>query len=127
MKLSELIESVNKKVFMQGFEQEREILGGKYKLVAKHGYLPYTTPQTRESKQFRIEAKTAKGALIGWVNFEIINDNHEALDLSVNEKHRQKGIATEMYKFARDLGNTIKPSSKQTAMGKKFWNKDHSQ
>lgn len=127
MKLNELFESVNKKVFMQGFEQERQILDGKYILVAKHGYLPYTTPQTRESKQFRIEAKTAKGIMVGWVNFENIDDNLEALDLSVAEKHRRKGIASEMYKFARDLGNTIKPSSKQTGYGKKFWNKDHSQ
>lgn len=127
MKVCELFETVNKKVFMQGFEQEREVLVGKYKLVAKHGYLPYTTPQTHYSKQFRIEAKTAKGVMVGWVNFENVDDNLEALDLSVAESHRRKGIASEMYKFARDLGNTIKPSSKQTASGKKFWNKDHSQ
>lgn len=128
MKIHELFETVNKKVFMQGFEQEREILDGKYIIVAKHGYLPYTTPQTRVSNQFRIEVKTARGVQVGWVNFENIDDNLEALDLSVSEKHRRKGIASEMYKFARDLGNTIKPSSKQTAMGKKFWSdKDHSQ
>lgn len=127
MRLEELCESVNKKVFMQGFEQEREILDGKYKLVAKHGYLPYTTPQTHISKQFRIEAKTAKGVMVGWVNFENIDDNLEALDLDVADRHQRKGIATEMYKFARDLGNTIKASPKQTALGKKFWNKDHSQ
>lgn len=127
MKVIELFEQVNPKVFQQGFEQEREILDGKYKLVAKHGYLPYTTPQTRVSKQFRIEAKTPKGVTIGWVNFENIDGNLEALDLSVQEKHRRKGIASEMYKFARSLGNTIKPSSKQTGMGKKFWTKDHSE
>lgn len=126
MKLADLFETVNKKVFTQGFEQERSILDGEYKLVAKHGYLPYTKPQTMYSKQFRIEARTKKGVVVGWVNFENKDDNLEALDLDVADKHQRKGIATEMYKFARDLGNSIKPSSKQTGSGKKFWNKDHS-
>ena len=126
MKLADLFETVNKKVFTQGFEQERPILDGEYTLVAKHGYLPYTKPQTMNSKQFRIEAKTKKGVVVGWVNFENVDDNLEALDLGITEKHRRKGLATAMYKFARDLGNTIKASPKQTALGKKFWDKDHS-
>lgn len=125
MKVNELFEAVNPKVFRAGFEKTKEILDGKYKLVATNGYLPYTTPQTLVSKQFRIEVRTAKNVRVGWVNFENIDDNLEALDLVVEPKHRRKGIATEMYKFAKELGNTIKPSSKQTGMGKAFWTKDH--
>ena len=64
---------------------------------------------------------------LGFGNFENINDSLEALDLHVDPKHRRKGLATAMYKFARELGNDIAPSSKQTAMGKLFWTKDHSQ
>lgn len=127
MKVADLFEAVNSKVFRAGFEQQREILNGKYKLVAKAGYLRHTTPPTLVSTQFRIEALTNRNVLIGWVNFENKDDKLEALDLHVNEKHRRKGIASEMYRFARDLNNDIAPSSKQTGMGKLFWSeKDHS-
>jgi hypothetical protein len=127
MKVSDLFEAVNSKVFRAGFEQEREILNGKYRLIAKAGYLPHTTPPTFVSKQFRIEAKTDRNVEIGWVNFEIRDDKLEAIDLYVNVKHRRKGIASEMYRFARDLGNDIQASTKQTGMGKVFWSKkDHS-
>jgi hypothetical protein len=123
MKICELLETVNPKIFMQGFLQERKILNGAYILTAKNGYIKYSTPEIFKSDQFRIEAKTSKGVLVAWVNFENINNNLEALDLVVNEKHRRKGIATEMYKFAKDLNNTINPSPKQTALGIKFWNR----
>lgn len=121
MKIQELFEAVNSKVFQQGFEQTKSILDGKYTLVAKHGYLPFTTPQTRTSNQFRIEARTLKNTTIAWVNFEAKDNNLEAIDLVVQEKHRRKGIASEMYKFARELGNDIVRSGKQTKLGKLFW------
>lgn len=127
MKVQELFEVVNSKVFREGFEKTKGILDGKYNLVATNGYLPYTTPQTHVSSQFRIEVRTAKNVQVGWVNFEEVDGKLEALDLVVQPKHRQQGIATEMYKFARELGNDIRPSSKQTKSGKLFWSKkDHS-
>jgi hypothetical protein len=46
----------------------------------------------------------------------------EAIDLSVDTYHRRKGIATAMYQFAKELGNDIIPSTKQTPNGKAFWN-----
>src|SRR6185503_14379671 len=124
MKVSELLEDVNPKVFKPGFEQVRELPGGKYKLVAKPGYVKMGAKQ---SEQFRIEVQLPKGTVVGWVNFEPKEDSLEALDLVVDKKHRRKGLATELYKFARDLENTIKPSGKQTALGKAFWTKDHTQ
>ena len=125
MKVAELFEDVNQKVFRPGFEQTKELPNG-YKLIAKPGYVKI---DAKQSEQFRIEVKTPKNVTIGWVNFEVKGDGKwlEALDLVVDKKHRRKGLATEMYKFARELGNTIKPSSKQTGMGKVFWTKDHSQ
>lgn len=128
MKVAELFEKVNDKVFFQGFERTKDVLDGEYKLVAMNGYIKYSRGSPYKSEQFRIEAKTKRGVSIGWVNFEVKDDKLEALDLSVVEKHRRKGIASEMYKFARELGNDIRPSQKQTALGKKFWStKDHSQ
>lgn len=127
MKLSELVEKVNEKLFYQGYTETREILDGKYKLVATAGYVGYGAKPGFKSKQFRIVAKTDKGAEIGWVNFENKDGHLEALDLSIQAAHRRKGIATEMYKFARELGNDIAPSKLQTGMGKLFWSeKDHS-
>ena len=119
-------EIINQSIFRRGFEKTKEILDGKFTLVAKHGYIQYSsTKKINVSTQFRIEAYKGKEQ-VAWVNFEPHGENLEALDLVVTEKYRRLGIATEMYKFAKELGNSIIPSSKQTALGKAFWNKDHS-
>lgn len=115
----QLDELVNKQLFRQGFEDTRSY--GEYTLVAKPGYMPYIPGKNSViSNFFRIEAYKGR-VMVGWVNFEDKDGDLEALDLQVDQKHRRKGIATAMYDFAKDLGNTIKPSTKQTAMGKKFW------
>lgn len=120
-----LNEIINQSVFRRGFEKSKEILDGEFTLVAKHGYIQYSpTKKINVSHQFRIEAFRGKEQ-VGWVNFEPRGESLEALDLVVIEKYRRKGIATEMYKFAKELGNSIIPSSKQTALGKAFWTKDH--
>lgn len=119
-------ESVNDKIFYTDFHKEKKILDGDYTLVATAGYVGYGSKPGFKSTQFRIVAKTSKGSEIGWVNFEKKDDSLEALDLSIQPEHRRKGVATEMYKFARELGNSIAPSKLQTGMGKQFWNKDHS-
>lgn len=127
MKVAELFEKVNDKIFWQDFSENKMILDGAYKLEARCGWIKINAPNKYKSEQFRITAKTAKGAECGWVNFEKKGDKLEALDLSIQPAHRRKGIATEMYKFARELGNDIAPSSLQTGMGKQFWSKhDHS-
>jgi ribosomal protein S18 acetylase RimI-like enzyme len=124
VRVSELFETVNEKVFKPGFEQTKELPDGKYKLVAKPGYVKI---DQKQSEQFRIEVQTMRGTQLGWVNFVRNGDELEALDLNVDKQFRRRGFATEMYKFARELGNTITPSGKQTALGKAFWSKkDHS-
>ena len=122
MKVAELLEKVDERLFWQGYEQKKSILGGKYTLVAQAGYVKYGAKPAFKSEQFRIEARTASGRPVGWVNFENKDNSLEALDLHVDPQHRRKGIATEMYRFARELGNDIRPSPKQTALGKAFWN-----
>lgn len=127
MKISELFERVNDKIFWKDFEKDKEILDGSYALSARCGWIKISAKNPYKSDQFRIVAKTKKGVEVGWVNFEKHDDHLEALDLSIQPAHRGKGIATEMYKFARELGNDIKPSKLQTGMGKQFWSKiDHS-
>lgn len=126
MKITELFETVNDKIFWAGFEEKKPILDGEYTLIAKAGYMTYSAKPKFKSEQFRIEAREKRGSVIGWVNFEKIEDHLEALDLWIAPAHRRKGIATEMYSFARELGNDIYASEKQTAMGKLFWSKDHS-
>jgi len=123
-----LAEKVNDDLFWKGYEKRKTILDGKYVLVAKAGWIKLSNENKYKSHQFRIEVHTRPGgSMVGWVNFFENNDKLEALDLVVNEKHRRQGIATEMYKFARELGNDIQRSSKQTSLGKKFWSqKDHS-
>lgn len=126
MKLKDLFEKVNDKIFWSDFREEKYILDGTVQLVATCGWIGYGAKPGFKSAQFRIVARL-KGAEIGWVNFEKHDDKLEALDLSIQPAHRRKGIATEMYKFARELGNDIAPSKLQTGMGKIFWSKkDHS-
>jgi ribosomal protein S18 acetylase RimI-like enzyme len=122
----EIDETVNDKLFWTGYEKKKPILDGQYILVASAGYVGYGAKPDYKSKQFRIVAKLPKGTEIGWVNFEKQGDHLEALDLSIQSEHRRRGIATEMYRFARELGNSLAPSRLQTGMGKQFWNKDHS-
>jgi GNAT superfamily N-acetyltransferase len=126
MRATEFTETVNDKIFWSDFHKERQILDGQYILVATAGYVGYGAKPEHKSTQFRIVAKTANGAEVGWVNFENKDGTLEALDLSIQPAHRRRGIATEMYRLARELGNDIAPSKMQTGMGKQFWNKDHS-
>jgi ribosomal protein S18 acetylase RimI-like enzyme len=119
-----LTELVNASVFKPGFEKTKDIMDGKYKLVATPGYVKINA---KESEQFRIEVQTARGTKLGWVNFENHDGVLKALDLHVDKQFRRRGLATEMYKFARELGNKIAPSDKQRGDGKAFWSKiDHS-
>jgi ribosomal protein S18 acetylase RimI-like enzyme len=122
-----LLEKINDKIFWQDFHEERKILDGAFKLVAMCGWIKINAKPAYKSDQFRIVARLPGGAEIGWVNFEKHGDHLEALDLSIQPQYRRKGIATEMYKFARELGNDLAPSKLQTGMGKEFWSKiDHS-
>jgi hypothetical protein len=117
-------ESVNDEVFKYGFRQKKNILGDKYTLIASSGW---TKNSGDDSEEFKITAKDEQGVEIGWVTFKESNDKLEAFDLSILPMHRRKGIASEMYKFARELGNDIAQSTLQTELGKKFWSqKDHS-
>lgn len=115
-----LDELYNPKVFQRGFEHEAQY--GPYRLVARHGQLPWLghNKQPKASDQFRVEARRGR-SLVGWVNFEVVGDHLEAIDVVVEPKHRRRGLATAMYQLAKSLGNDIQRSAKQTGMGREFW------
>ena len=115
-----LNEIFNPDVFQRGFETQAQY--GRYHLTARHGQLPWLGHgrEAKSSDQFRVEARLGR-TLVGWVNFEVVDDHLEAIDVVVDKKHRRRGLATAMYRLARSLGNDIRPSSKQTGMGREFW------
>lgn len=115
-----LADEFNPKVFRRGFETKKE-LDDDYTLIARAGYIPYVPGKfVTQSHQFRVEVHYRRSP-VAWVNFEVIDDHLEAVDVTVEPEHRRRGLATAMYRFARDLGNEIRPSPKQTAMGRAFW------
>lgn len=124
-----ILEKVNDDIFWRGFEQKKEIElpSGKFVLVAKAGHIELNADPAHKSKQFRIEVQKPNGNMIGRVNF-IQNDGKlEAIDVKVEKPYRRMKLATEMYKFARELGNDIQKSDKLTPLGAAFWSKiDHS-
>jgi hypothetical protein len=127
MKVHELFEKVNDKIFFTNFHKEKEVLDGKYKLVATAGYVRMGAPNKYKSHMFKIDVKTAKGSSVGYANFEQHDDHLEAESIKIEPAHREKGLASEVYKFVRELGNDVKPSKLQTGMGKQLWAKiDHS-
>lgn len=115
---SSIDEEYNSRVFRRGFEKNKDY--GRYTLKATPGYFRLGQKINEPSSQFRIEARLGK-ALVGWVNFEVVGDHLEAMDLNVEKTHRRKGLATAMYRFAQELENDIMPSDKQTELGRAFW------
>ena len=128
-------EVINPKLALKDFHSEKriEIPGiGPLTLVA-HGM------DTSQPHQFMVTATDDKGNKIGNFRFVIIDYDPERRNMfgfrvgtkkdpyiiggnvSVHYNHQKKGIATEVYKFVRELGNDIKPSTTQTSAGKNMW------
>jgi hypothetical protein len=130
VRFKEFLENVNPMIFKKHFVERKVVTIKKndepveITLVATNGWIHLGA---KDSTQFEIRAEAGLKNQVAWVKFEQ-HDNHlEALDVVVQPAWRRYGIASEMYKFARELKNDIKPSKLQTAMGKEFWkNKDHS-
>lgn len=125
-------EAVNTRGFIAGFKKTKPILNGEFTLVATPGHIGYGVPvHGATSDKFRIVALTNDGDQVGIVDFVRTDDEDSdyiyADSVTVQSNYQRMGIASEMYKFARELGNDIQPATKQTAMGRDFWSKtDHS-
>lgn len=109
-------ESVNVDNFKKGFRMEKSIPNSNYKLIASCGWIN-KGDVSDELKVTAMDGRTEAG----YATFKINKDSLEAHDLQIKPMFRRKGIASEIYKFVEELGNTIKPSNLQTNDGKKFW------
>lgn len=65
----------------------------------------------------------SNGKQLGYVVFERDGNDLNPLDLSVDERFRNQGIAKTMYDYTKSLGFKIKASIDQTEAGKAFWHK----
>lgn len=115
MRASEFIsEDINPDVYHQDFSHELEIDG-----------IVYRAKTLKNDQQFVVRAYAGKQC-IGFAKFRL--PRHEGLSLSsdwtkVAKSYRNKGIASNMYAYARMLGNTINPSSYQLDPGRRMWDK----
>jgi len=109
-------ESVNVDNFKKGFRVEKSIPNSNYRLIASCGWIN-KGDVSDELKVTAMDGRTEAG----YATFKINNNSLEAHDLQIKPMFRRKGIASEIYKFVEELGNTIKPSNLQTSDGKKFW------
>jgi hypothetical protein len=123
-------ETINPDILNPDWKEETTINTkiGPVKLVAKH-YSDKPVPQIRVDAFINDES-------IGYVRF-IVMDNIKptgifsrfkklnpylfAGNLRIDDEFQRNGIATAMYKFVKNLGNDIKPSTIQTTKGKAFW------
>ena len=68
-----------------------------------------------------MKAYDATGKEVGSIDFEVVANTLMSIDTYVDMKHRRKGIATTMYRLAKELGNDVAPSQYQSRAGKKMW------
>lgn len=112
-------ENINPDVYHQDFSHELEIDG-----------IIYRAKTLKNDQQFVVRAYVQKPRggeqCVGFAKFRL--PRHEGLSLSsdwtkVATSYRGKGIASNMYAYARMLGNTINPSSYQLDPGRRMWDK----
>jgi GNAT superfamily N-acetyltransferase len=97
-------------------------------LTATHSIKPKKRYQANEDL---VITASVDGREIGRVYMQTyspgpVPDNLPNMDLSgeqlyVDPEYRRKGIATMMYNFVQELGNTVVPTDGVTPDGKKFW------
>jgi len=128
-KEEDVVEYVNKDTVTPGFKKEKWIMGGKYKLVATAR--DRKNDKDAEGLIIRVidpeDTSAFRPGEVGSVRLIVKGDgsyDDRALSaslLGVDDDHQRKGLASAMYQFARELGNSIIPSNAQTDMGKAFW------
>lgn len=118
MRLTDLQETVNHDVFNPAFNDTQFFDGLTYRASSEedHQGKPY----------FVIKVFDDNFERVGLVKFALYKDDKggewlESLISAIHPKYQGKGIASHIYAYARMLGNTIKPSSDQTAQGRAMW------
>lgn len=124
MKYTEIVnELINRDVIRIGWTDEQPILNGKYILkstVTKDWndkpslQIKVYDPKINANKYAIAHAQFRIG--LRWFTSHLI-----ASLIHVDQEYQKQGIATAMYKYIRDLGNTIRPSFVQLGPGKAMW------
>jgi len=133
MILQDLIsEQVNPKVLSADFRAEKKLAIpniGTVTLVATgkpNGVLPGVTiavlnPEGKQVGYFRFHAHNLDTERNVFGIKKKSNPYLVAGNISVWDKYQRKGIATAAYRWLRELGNDIQPSTSQTTQGQKMW------
>ena len=136
MRANEFIaEKVNPKMAERDFYAEKDIDipdVGTLKLVANGMDTDYP-------HQFVVNVINDEGEKVGRFRFVMMKYNPEKRNMfgfkvadkedpyviggnvSVWDEYQKKGIATQVYKFVKELGNDIRPSTTQSPAGKAMW------
>ena len=120
-------EKINPDTFKSGFKKEKKIGNLRFVATARSDYTDDKIPGLiihvyDESRGRRNPEIATARLLVG--SWEDLNDpalKARPAFVHVDSEYRRQGIASEMYNFARELGNEIKPSDAQSSLGKAFW------
>jgi hypothetical protein len=88
------------------------------------GGITYTAKNNGED--LVVKAHTPDGVVIGAAKFLLPKQDTQAMYsmwTKVATSYKKQGIASNMYAYARMLGNSIKPAAFQLDAGQKMWDK----
>lgn len=123
MNIPGISEKINPVTLEEGYQRVSRTEDGKFILIAD-------AMSTQGSPFLRVTAIDQDLNTVGVAKFVpvrgklLITDSLMAHNVQVSPEHRQLGIATSMYKFVSELGNSIRPSpaATQTDLGKAMVN-----
>lgn len=129
MKSRDLLEKVNDATVTPGFYAEKPIMGGRYIIKARAKEIEGMSPALLVSVHDPRNPHRGSGFLEregmgGIASFRFIarpDGSMYSSSSGVDPRYQRQGIATEVYRFVRSLGNSIKPSSLQTDQGRAMW------
>jgi hypothetical protein len=123
---TELAEKVNPATLQQGYHRTKPTADGKFQLVADGTTLgaASTTPNVPVLKITAYDEnmiEVAHGQFAAERGRLLLNKNLVAHQIWVGPNYRRLGLASEIYAFATELGNTMAPSKYQSDQGKALW------
>ena len=113
----EITERINQKSIQAGFKDHQKVMGGKFDLYADSDGRTLTVELHDPNADFWEKA--------AWARFEVkglfFMKNLQSFKTWVEPQYRRMGLATTIYQYVQNLGNTIKPAVVRTDMGKAMW------
>jgi hypothetical protein len=106
--------AINPDVFKEGFQKLKQLADGTWlRAYEKDGSLQIDAVK---------DSKVRSAVTFDAHDVPELKDKFlDAFSVATRPEDRHQGLATEMYKFASELGNDITPSFAQTTAGKQMW------